>query len=50
MKLTNTIGFNHTELIRTSAPLTIGLIDADLIVRDTRHPNLALMKISGFCK
>ena len=30
--------------------LQIGLIDADLIDNGTRHPNLALMKISAFCK
>ena len=28
----------------------IGLIDADLLDGGTRHPNLALLKISGFCK
>lgn len=28
----------------------IGLIDADLLDNGTRHPNLALMKISGFYK
>lgn len=28
----------------------VGLIDADLIDNGTRHPNLALMKISSFCK
>ena len=50
MKFTNPIGFNHTELIKSSSPLQIGLIDADLIARGTRHPNLALLKISGFCK
>ena len=30
--------------------LKIGIIDADLIDGGTRHPNLALMKISGYCK
>ena len=50
MKFTNTIGFNHTDIIKTSSPLQIGLIDADLIARGTRHPNLALLKISGYCK
>jgi hypothetical protein len=30
--------------------LNIGLIDADLLDNGTRHPNLALMKISGFHK
>lgn len=28
----------------------IGLIDADLLDKGTRHPNLALMKLSGFFK
>lgn len=30
--------------------MKIGLIDADLLDNGTRHPNLALMKISGFKK
>ena len=30
--------------------LKIGLIDADRLDNKTRHPNLALMKISNFCK
>ena len=30
--------------------LQIGLIDADLLDNGTRHPNLAQMKISAFCK
>ena len=29
-------------------PKTIGIIDADLLDNGTRHPNLALMKISGY--
>ena len=28
----------------------VGIIDADLLDGGTRHPNLALMKISGYCK
>ena len=28
----------------------IGLVDADLLVGGTRHPNLALLKIAGFLK
>ena len=28
----------------------IGLIDADLLDNGTRHPNLALMKMSGYYK
>lgn len=35
--------FNHRKK-------TIGLIDADLLDKGTRHPNLALMKISQFLK
>lgn len=30
--------------------MNIGLIDADLLDNGTRHPNLALMKISGYMK
>lgn len=30
--------------------LKIGIVDADLLDNGTRHPNLALMKISGFYK
>ncbi len=30
--------------------LEIGLIDIDLLANGTRHPNLALMKISSYCK
>ena len=30
--------------------MKIGIIDADLLDNGTRHPNLALMKISGFMK
>lgn len=30
--------------------LTIGMLDADLIDNGTRHPNLAQMKMSYFCK
>lgn len=30
--------------------LSIGLIDADRLDNNTRHPNLALMKISSYCK
>ena len=28
----------------------IGLVDADLLNGGTRHPNLVLLKIAGFCK
>jgi len=30
--------------------MKIGIIDADLLDNGTRHPNLALMKISGYNK
>ena len=30
--------------------MKIGIIDADLLDKGTRHPNLALMKISGYYK
>lgn len=30
--------------------MKIGIIDADLLDNGTRHPNLALMKLSGFYK
>lgn len=32
------------------ATMKIGIIDADLLDNGTRHPNLALMKLSGFFK
>ncbi|MCQ2752513.1 MAG: hypothetical protein MJ189_05400 [Coriobacteriales bacterium] len=38
----------YLQIIKTGQK--IGLIDADLIDGGTRHPNLALMKISGYCK
>ncbi len=31
-------------------PLRIGMIDVDLLNNGTRHPNLAQMKISAYCK
>ena len=37
---------NKSEEIKVN----IGIIDADLLDNGTRHPNLALMKISGFYK
>ncbi len=35
-----------SDLVR----LKIGMIDVDLLNNGTRHPNLAQMKIAGFCK
>lgn len=44
-------GFNCCEIIEnTRSALKIGIIDADLLDGGTRHPNLALLKISGYCK
>ena len=31
-------------------PLKIGMVDVDLLNNGTRFPNLAQMKMSGFCK
>lgn len=45
------IGFNCCDIIeRDGERLRIGIIDADLLDNGTRHPNLALLKISGYCK
>lgn len=35
---------------RNVKPITVGMVDADLIDGGTRHPNLAQMKISNYCK
>ena len=44
-------GFNCCKIIeREGERLRIGIIDADLLDNGTRHPNLALLKISGYCK
>lgn len=37
-------------MFETHEKLKVGIIDADLLDHGTRHPNLALEKISGFCK
>lgn len=39
-----------TDLFIHGERLKVGIIDADLLDNGTRHPNLALLKISGFCK
>ena len=39
-----------TDLLIQGERLKVGIIDADLLDNGTRHPNLALLKISGFCK
>ncbi len=49
-RLRYTIGFHSELVLGQRAPMTIGIIDADLLDHGTRHPNLALLKISGFCK
>lgn len=45
-------GFDCCEIIekKRRKKLRIGIIDADLLDNGTRHPNLALLKISGYCK
>lgn len=44
-------GFNQEVVnVPPGQVVKIGLIDADLLNNGTRHPNLALLKISGYCK
>ena len=43
-------GFQTQFIKESRKPLKIGLIDADLLDHGTKHPNLALLKMSGFCK
>lgn len=43
-------GFEIDDIVNAVRPLKIGIIDADLLDHGTKHPNLALLKISGFCK
>lgn len=51
IRLEDNRGFNCCELIENrEQQLRIGIIDADLLDNGTRHPNLALLKISGYCK
>lgn len=51
IQLQDNKGFNCCELIKNwEGQLRIGIIDADLLDNGTRHPNLALLKISGYCK
>ena len=45
-----TIGFHIESVANQEMPMNIGIIDADLLDHGTRHPNLALLKISGYCK
>ena len=46
----NNQGFKIDPIINADEPLRIGLIDADLLDHGTKHPNLALLKMSGYCK
>jgi len=53
IEIKNNIGFNDECVQKLSTihyPVQIGLIDADLLDHGTRHPNLALLKISSYCK
>ena len=43
-------GFDSARVSCAARPLNIGIIDADLLDHGTKHPNLALLKISGYCK
>lgn len=43
-------GFDSARVSTAVRPLNIGIIDADLLDHGTKHPNLALLKISGYCK
>lgn len=43
-------GFQTTIFKKTRKKLKVGIIDADLLDHGTRHPNLALEKISSYCK
>ncbi len=48
--LADNAGFQTDWVIQSDEKLQIGIIDADLLDHGTRHPNLALLKISAFCK
>ena len=43
-------GFKTDLIVQPDETLRVGIIDADLLDHGTRHPNLALLKISAFCK
>ncbi len=43
-------GFQTDMIVQPNETLRVGIIDADLLDHGTRHPNLALLKISAFCK
>ena len=49
----NNAGFQSDyliELANSRRDIKVGIIDADLLDGGTRHPNLALLKIAGYCK
>lgn len=46
----NNRGFQLDPIKQATTPLTIGIVDADLLDHGTKHPNLALLKLSGYCK
>ncbi len=43
-------GFQLEPVKLAKNPLRIGIVDADLLDHGTKHPNLALLKLSGYCK
>ncbi len=43
-------GFSTDLIVQPNETLRVGIIDADLLDHGTRHPNLALLKVSAFCK
>lgn len=43
-------GFQLEPINQATRPLKIGIVDADLLDHGTKHPNLALLKLSGYCK
>lgn len=43
-------GFQTDQIVESHETLRVGIIDADLLDHGTRHPNLALLKVSAFCK
>ena len=47
--LPNNKGFDPS-IFKEGEKLKVGIIDADLLDHGTRHPNLALEKIAGYCK
>lgn len=48
--LTENKGFDPSVFNTLGEKLKVGIIDADLLDHGTRHPNLALEKIAGYCK